>query len=92
MKRRNFIELLTLGTGAVTTGSLIGYSGNAYAVNSPTKKSKITSEISADVVIAGGGLGGVAAALATLRNGQSVILTEETDWIGGQLTTGCSSG
>ena len=41
----------------------------------------------ADVVIAGGGLGGCAAALAALRNGLSVILTEETDWIGGQLTS-----
>lgn len=34
----------------------------------------------------GGGLGGVAAALAAARAGQRVILTEETDWIGGQLT------
>lgn len=41
----------------------------------------------ADVVVAGGGLGGVAAALALLRNGLSVILTETTDWLGGQLTS-----
>jgi hypothetical protein len=39
-----------------------------------------------DVVIAGGGLGGVAAALAALQAGLRVALTEETDWIGGQLT------
>jgi len=39
-----------------------------------------------DVLIVGGGLGGVAAALGTLRLGKNVILTEETDWIGGQLT------
>ena len=39
-----------------------------------------------DVLIVGGGLGGVAAALAALRLGLRVILTEETDWIGGQLT------
>ncbi len=37
--------------------------------------------------IAGAGLGGVAAALAALRNGLTVVLTEETDWIGGQLTS-----
>ncbi len=43
-------------------------------------------ELTADVVIAGGGLGGFAAAMAALRNGLSVIVTEETDWIGGQLT------
>jgi hypothetical protein len=39
-----------------------------------------------DLVIAGGGLGGVAAALAACRSGLRVALTEETDWIGGQLT------
>jgi hypothetical protein len=41
----------------------------------------------ADVVIIGGGLGGCAAALAALRHGLRVILTEPTDWIGGQLTS-----
>jgi NADPH-dependent 2,4-dienoyl-CoA reductase/sulfur reductase-like enzyme len=41
----------------------------------------------AEVVIVGGGLGGCAAALAAARNGLSVIMTEETDWIGGQLTS-----
>ena len=39
-----------------------------------------------DLVIIGGGLGGCAAALAALRNNLTVIMTEETDWIGGQLT------
>ena len=43
-------------------------------------------ELSADLIIAGGGLGGCAAALAAARNGLSVIITEETDWIGGQIT------
>jgi hypothetical protein len=45
-----------------------------------------TKELAADVIIAGGGVGGCAAALSALRNGLSVIMTEETDWIGGQLT------
>ena len=44
-------------------------------------------EYSADILVVGGGLGGVAAALAALRNGRSVIMTEEFDWIGGQLTS-----
>ena len=43
-------------------------------------------EVAADLVIVGGGLGGCAAALAALENNLSVILTEPTDWIGGQLT------
>lgn len=40
-----------------------------------------------DVAIIGGGTGGVAAALAALRRGKSVVLTEETDWIGGQFSS-----
>lgn len=39
-----------------------------------------------DVAIIGGGLGACAAALAAARLGKRVILTEETHWIGGQLT------
>ncbi len=44
-------------------------------------------ELRCDVAIIGAGVGGCAAALGALRNGMSVILTEETDWIGGQLTS-----
>ena len=42
--------------------------------------------LACDVLVVGGGLGGVASALAACRRGRSVVLTEETDWIGGQLT------
>lgn len=44
-------------------------------------------ELRCDVAVIGGGTGGVAAAIAALRNGMRVVLTEETDWIGGQLTS-----
>ncbi|MHB2017295.1 MAG: FAD-dependent oxidoreductase [Candidatus Xenobia bacterium] len=40
-----------------------------------------------DVLVVGGGMGGCAAALAALRRGHRVILTEETDWVGGQMTS-----
>ncbi|MCJ9751659.1 FAD-dependent oxidoreductase [Neorhizobium sp. BETTINA12A] len=40
-----------------------------------------------DILVVGGGLGGVAAALGACRAGRSVIMTEEFDWIGGQLTS-----
>jgi hypothetical protein len=43
-------------------------------------------ELETDILIVGGGTGGVAAALAALAMGKKVILIEETDWIGGQLT------
>lgn len=44
-------------------------------------------ELQCDILVAGGGTGGVAAALAAAEAGRSVILTEETDWLGGQLTS-----
>jgi len=44
--------------------------------------------ISCDVLVAGAGMGGVGAALAVAGRGHSVCLTEETDWVGGQATSG----
>ncbi len=44
-------------------------------------------ELKTDVLIIGGSLGGIAAALAAARRGCRVIVTEETAWIGGQATT-----
>jgi hypothetical protein len=41
----------------------------------------------AQILIAGGGLGGVAAAIAACEAGAEVVLVEGTDWLGGQLTT-----
>lgn len=43
--------------------------------------------IETDLLIVGGGMGGCAAALAACRAGRSVVLTEETDWLGGQMTS-----
>lgn len=46
-----------------------------------------SNESSTEVLVVGGGLGGVAAALAALRLGRRVVLSEESGWLGGQLTT-----
>ena len=45
------------------------------------------TELRCEIAVVGGGFGGVAAALAALRNGQHVVLIGETDWIGGQVTS-----
>ena len=43
--------------------------------------------LACDVAVIGGSLGGVAAALAACEAGRSVVLTEATDWLGGQVTS-----
>lgn len=44
-------------------------------------------EANCDILIVGGGAGGCAGALAACSLGYRVILTEETEWLGGQLTS-----
>lgn len=86
MDRKKFIELASASTGAFIIGSRSEFEGS-YPGKSVLKGSGMDGEeMSADLVIAGGGLGGCAAALAALRNDLKVILTEETDWIGGQIS------
>jgi hypothetical protein len=71
MNRRHFLTAATLSP--LLTTSL-------FAKETRAREKRV------DVVIVGGGVGGCAAALAAARSGRSVLLTEETDWIGGQLT------
>ena len=82
MNRKRFVELFTAFSGVIVADTFNHLPASRFRVN----KSTDSQELSADVVICGGGLGGCAAALAALRNNLTVILTEETDWIGGQLT------
>src|SRR5215217_3399299 len=44
-------------------------------------------ELNCDVLVVGGGSGGVAAALAATDLGRAVILSEVGSWVGGQLTS-----
>jgi hypothetical protein len=82
MKRSRFLKSIALG------GALVPNINKGPAAQSGplSQEARPKQTLTADLVIAGGGLGGCAAALAALRNGLSVILTEETDWIGGQVS------
>jgi hypothetical protein len=81
ISRRNFLR-----TGAIATASLLSTRRTTQA-RSALPQQPIGHEAAADIVIVGGSLGGVAAALAAARLGRTVVLTEETAWIGGQATT-----
>jgi hypothetical protein len=43
-------------------------------------------EMNVDVLVVGAGLGGVAASIAAAEQGVTVMLVEQSNWIGGQLT------
>jgi hypothetical protein len=58
----------------------------AAAVVDCGEPGRATEERTCDVLVVGGGTGGISAALAAARAGRRVCLLEETDWIGGQLT------
>lgn len=79
--RRHFFKQL----GAATPALILGLPTAAAGPTGRSRRAR-ARELRADVVVIGGGLGGCAAALAAARQGLQVILTEETDWIGGQLT------
>lgn len=85
MKRRNFIGLTGLGATGLASGALSAFSSDVLTTSS--RKDINAAELHATVVIAGGGIGACSTAIAALRNGLDVIMTEETDWIGGQLTS-----
>jgi len=81
MNRRD--SFLSLGAGlAITSVGLAGCNSLSGGLVKPKRK-----ELKADLVVIGGGIGGCAAALSALSSGLRVIMTEETDWIGGQLTS-----
>jgi hypothetical protein len=86
MNRKKFIELATLCSGAVAFSSSSGFPEIFYSQHPEKKSEPDNSGLTADLVIAGGGLGGCAAALAALCDNLKVIITEETDWIGGQIS------
>ncbi|MEX0600417.1 MAG: FAD-dependent oxidoreductase [Rhodothermales bacterium] len=83
MNRRDFVAHLGYAAGSAVAWQA---PGPVQSLLSDGGSGGSVFERRADVVVIGAGVGGVAAALAAVRTGSRVILTEETNWIGGQLT------
>lgn len=75
---------------AVATATIIGILGISYFVLAqPLSINLIGSQPipnQVDITVAGGGLGGVGAAIQAARLGTKVLLIEETDYLGGQAS------
>ncbi len=80
MSRRRFIKQC----GIFSAGAMGSCGWNA--IQASVLNAPVGDELKSDIIIIGGGLGGCAAALAACRNGARVIMTEPTDWIGGQVS------
>src|SRR5580765_8862470 len=83
--RRCFLKTLAAAAPLGSIATSLPLAGQTRA-ESQARHDRRGHELEAEVIVVGGGLGGCATALAAARYGLRVIMTEETDWIGGQLT------
>lgn len=89
--RRTFIKSIGVGSGAFLLDPITifgtppekGVAVGTKAVNGPF----VTRKMSTDVLIAGGGMSGVCAALAAARNGAKVILIQNRSRLGGNASS-----
>ena len=88
MKRRNFFEKgLALGGGLAATSIMSGFSPGVPEIDSIESPSIINDQ-HFDVIIVGGGTGGVLAAIAAARTGAKTALIEMKGYTGGIVTEG----
>ena len=86
--RRSFIKSIgATAIGGSLAQPLLARSQSPAPASSQKTLVTPASEREWDLVIIGGGVGGIAAALSACRRGLRVGLTEENDWIGGQLSS-----
>jgi len=87
MNKRDFLKKgLVLGAGISASSSLSGSSMEQYSAGS--KEISGLNEQRFDVVVVGGGTGGVVAALAAARTGAKTALIEMKGYTGGTVTEG----
>lgn len=80
--RRRYFAAPVLGFWLVATATAADLRRDDFT---PPTVAPSALRSSYDVVVAGAGTGGIGAAIQAARLGASVLLLEETDWIGGQM-------
>ena len=85
--------LKSTAAGAVATVAVRGYGQTPQTPIGPTGSTVLRSAVvshggmEADVVVAGGGMAGVCAAIAAARNGASVVLVQDRPVLGGNASS-----
>src|SRR5688500_9025415 len=67
----------------VSVGMLVGRASAADVVEEPPRKTPVLYDV--DVVVVGGGLSGVGAALGAARSGAKTLVIERTGYLGGWM-------
>ncbi len=87
--RRTFLKTLGLGSGALLTNPTFAFNSEGINLQDIQKRSDVYTrrEIETDILIAGGGMSGVCAALAAARNGSKVVLIQDRSRLGGNASS-----
>lgn len=89
--RRNFIKTMGLGSGALLMNPSSGFSSEYIEKESIEIDKKMDAyvrrKIDTDILIAGGGMSGICAALAAARNGAKVVLLQDRCRLGGNASS-----
>ncbi|NGM62139.1 FAD-dependent oxidoreductase [Sphingobacterium sp. SGG-5] len=89
--RRNFLKAIGLGTSAFFINPVAAYQGNVEKKKLvdviDNEDTYITRKMETDVVVAGGGMSGVCAAIAAARNGAKVVLIQNRSRLGGNASS-----
>tara|TARA_R110000868_G_scaffold2277_11_gene17058 strand:+ start:1814 stop:3751 length:1938 start_codon:yes stop_codon:yes gene_type:complete len=101
-KRRGFMKTIGLGSGAFLMGPISVFGKDAvdgtelfgnFTDNSNKAQTLVDTDVykkkfyETDVLIAGGGMAGICAALAAARNGSKVILIQDRSRLGGNASS-----
>jgi len=88
--RRNFLKSIGVGSASLAAVPVISFHEGAPSTitTEKTQSEEFTCKrLSTDVLVAGGGLAGVCAAIAAARNGAKVILVQDRSRLGGNSSS-----
>lgn len=89
LAKRLFLSVTSLVLLSYGSPHLANSFANSQIITSEAQAQppKINREVQCDILVAGGGLAGSAAAYEALLAGRTVCITEMSDWIGGQISS-----
>jgi len=87
--RRTFLKTLGLSSSALLTNPTFAFTSEGINLQEIQKRTDVYTrrQIKTDILIAGGGMSGVCAALAAARNGSKVVLIQDRSRLGGNASS-----